>query len=218
MKPIRWVCSELGRRLRLLVGLVTCLTVGLAAGPAWGVVSAPVSVAAQVSPASDPAQLSADWSVQQLPAGWRALQPGATLEGSWYRIVFELPAQAPGAPSWALYLPDLFDGGQMWLNGAPLINVAQTDARVHIRWERPALFVLPAGQVRVGRNELLLRSTRAGEHVVHRLHRLLMGSHDELWPRYDQRLFWTRTVPQAMQLAFLTFLEQELGQFATELR
>lgn len=198
MKPVKWACSERWRKLAdLAKGRLAGLVLGLASCLAHSQVMGPVSVAAQVAFTDNPAQLSPDWSAQHLPTGWRALRPGATLDGSWYRLEFDLPSRAAGAQSWALYLPDLFDGGQFWLNGAPLATVAQTDASLHIRWERPALMLLPDSQVRAGRNELLLRSTRAGEHVVHRLHRLQIGNHTELWPRYDQRLFWTRSVPQA---------------------
>lgn len=156
----------------------------------------PSAVAVQLSAAEDPAQLGDRWEAGTLPDNWARSHPGLRGPGAWYRIEFDLPTRAPGSGSWALYIPYLYDGGRFWLNGHPLVAIAQTTAETHVRWERPHLITLPDSQLRIGRNELLLRAVMTDPGAGLRLQRLTIGPSEELLPLYDRRMFWVRTMPQ----------------------
>lgn len=164
----------------------------------------PTAVEVQLSGATEPAQLAADaWAPGSLPENWARSHPGLMGPHAWYRIAFELPALRPGSGSWALYIPYLYDGGRFWLNGEPLASIAQTTAQTHVRWERPHLIVMPDSQLRIGRNEVLLRAVLTDPGAGLRLQRMTIGPSDELLPLYDRRMFWVRTMPQSAVVACL---------------
>ena len=157
----------------------------------------PTVVEVQLSAAAEPSQLAADrWAPGTLPDNWARSHPGMMGPNAWYRIAFELPPRRPGSGSWALYIPYLYDGGRFWLNGEPLASIAQTTASTHVRWERPHLIVMPDSQLRVGRNEVLLRAVLTDPGANLRLQRMTIGPSDELLPFYERRIFWVRTMPQ----------------------
>jgi signal transduction histidine kinase len=185
-----------GRALR--IGLVALVGAAVAA-PSQEVSQRlePTAVEVQLSAAAEPSQLAADrWAPGTLPDNWARSHPGMMGPNAWYRIAFELPPRRPGSGSWALYIPYLYDGGRFWLNGEPLASIAQTTASTHVRWERPHLIVMPDSQLRVGRNEVLLRAVLTDPGANLRLQRMTIGPSDELLPFYERRIFWVRTMPQ----------------------
>jgi signal transduction histidine kinase len=144
---------------------------------------------------SDAAQAPADpaaWQHVALPHH-RLLQPGDAA-ASWYRIEFDGPGAL--AEPWAAYLPYLYNGGTLWLNGTPIASILSTQPDLHVRWERPYLVTLPAGLLHPQHNELLLRLPPAPRFSVLRLGRLEVAPLRLLMPVYDRRLFWVRTMPQ----------------------
>lgn len=200
MKRARWACSEPARgaarrRLRTaLLALAVALALALAARPAAAVVVAPVAVASQVSPADTPAALA---TTAWVPV-WPAPAPPLPAPGSvWLRVSFDLPAAAAGAGSLALYLPYLYRGGRLWLNGAPLATVAQASAQTHVNWTRPHLLPVPDVLWHAGRNELILQASGRDFGAGERLRHLALGPREELVPRHDRRLFWVHTLPQS---------------------
>ncbi|MEO7244976.1 MAG: ATP-binding protein [Rubrivivax sp.] len=187
MKPARWVCCK-----RWWAGLAAALLLPLAAAQAL----APVAVEVQLSDAAQPAGLSADWEPAVRREDWARNHPGLAGGTAWYRVRFELPPHRAGSGSWALYMPYLYDGARLWLNGEPLAAIAQTNAELHVRWERPHLVTMPESLLRAGRNELLLRAVLTDPGGL-QLRRLEIGPIEDLLPVYDRRLFVVRTMPQA---------------------
>ncbi|MFT3811838.1 MAG: 7TM diverse intracellular signaling domain-containing protein [Acidovorax sp.] len=114
----------------------------------------------------------------------------------WYRGHFDLPPDAPLQQSWAVYLPYLYQGGQVWLNGVLVGDVRENDGQVRVMWEGPHLLGLSGGVLHPGANELALRVAAGPVRPVLRAPQPQVGPTRELMPRYDQRLFWTQTVPQ----------------------
>jgi len=117
----------------------------------------------------------------------------------WYRIRFEAPAQLAGA--WAVYLPYLYGGGRLYLNGELLTRITEPGAGQVVRWERPHFVPVPNSLLHPGSNELALRVV--AEPVAHRgrVPLLAMGPQDALRGEYEGRLFWVRTMSQFSLLA-----------------
>jgi len=152
----------------------------------------PASAWMIVSDATTPPQADAAWQPTTLPDNWAQTRPGLRDKTSWYRIPFE----RQGSASWAAYLPYLYDGGQVWLNGALLERIPETNAQVHVNWERPHLLVLPEAMLRADSNELLVRAALTDSASPLRFPRVSLGSLVQLQPLYERRLFWVRTMPQ----------------------
>jgi signal transduction histidine kinase len=188
MKPGRWACCR-----RWCLTLAATL---LASPMVWSQVLAPVAVAVQPSDAEEPAQLGTAWEPAATREQWARTHPGLQGRTAWYRVDFDLPARRMGSGSWALYMPYLYDGARLWLNGAPLASIAQTGQETHVRWERPHLVTMPDNQLRQGRNVLLLRGVLTDPGGL-QLNGLAIGPSEDLLPLYDRRLFWVRTMPQA---------------------
>jgi signal transduction histidine kinase len=123
-------------------------------------------------------------------------QPEARGRTVWYVIDFEL-TRAPGTHEvWCLYLPYLYNGGRVVLNGRLVGSVPTTDAQTIVRLERPQLFNLSAGDVRVGRNRLALRLKPWSPRAVTAMPAPTLGPWQTLLPLYERRLFWVRTMAQ----------------------
>lgn len=202
MRLVKWGCSRFSWTIGGVTGpwlAAIALLVSLAALAETASstrITGPASVGMQMSAVDDPAALAPQWKPVSPPDGWARSHAGMPGGIAWYRVEFELPPQPPSGGSWALYLPYLYDGGHFWLNGTPLASIAQTTAQTHVRWERPHLITLPDSQLRVGRNELLLRAVPTDPGAGPGLLRMSIGPSEELLPLYDRRMFWVRTMPQ----------------------
>lgn len=202
MRPAKWACfkspwARVRGSCRCLAAIALLGSLGALAGSAGATrIIEPATVDVQASPVEDPAALSPHWEQASLPDNWARSHPGLKGGIAWFRVKFELPPRPPSGGSWALYLPYLYDGGRFWLNGAPLASIAQTTDQMHARWERPHLITMPDSQLRVGRNELLLRAVPTDPGAGLRLQRMSIGPSEELLPLYDRRMFWVRTMPQ----------------------
>ena len=112
----------------------------------------------------------------------------------WYRLEFERGAAARD-DFWLLYLPYLYGGGKVWLNGDLIASIQETSNALRVRWERPLLLPLPTSGLHTGPNVLQLRIVAAHMPSGTGLPRLQIGTPGELQPLFDRRLFWVRTVP-----------------------
>jgi signal transduction histidine kinase len=178
MKPTRWACSS--RWLAALLLLVLC-----AGGHAQPV--RPRQAEVFFSPDLVPPPAASAWQRVDLPYAARH----AT---AWYRVDFE--AGPPNADDpWAVYLPYLYRGGRLFLNGEPLARIQETGPDLVVRWERPHLVPIPAGSLRPGPNQLMIRIPATAASPDH-MPRLAIGPYMQLLPDYENRMFWTRTMPQ----------------------
>jgi len=153
---------------------------------------------ATAAPSPPPASLAG--TKVPMPDAVDAAAVAAVGSALWYRGHFELAPSAPLRQSWAVYLPYLYEGGQVWLNGALVGEVPENDGRVRVKWERPYLFDVSGGVLHAGRNELLLRVAASPMRERLRAPLLQIGPSPEVQPVYDQRLFWIRTMPQITAL------------------
>lgn len=146
------------------------------------------------------AQVLAD-STETLPpddAPWRDVAlPDPTHNGVgravWVRIAFEAPARVE---AWALYLPYLYGGGQIYLNRVSLTTIPPSDAAHHVRWERPHLVPLPDARMRGGANTLHVRVVAAHPPNGLWIARPAIGPQEALMDLHDRRVLWMRTMPQ----------------------
>ena len=124
--------------------------------------------------------------------GERSASPGT----QWYRAAFDWSEDRNPRAQWAVCLPFLYEGGEVWINGAFAASVPESSAEMRVRWERPHLLPLPAGLLRPGLNQIAIRTGAAPDRAVHHFPRVLFGTKAELQPRADLRTFWVRTMPQ----------------------
>lgn len=132
-------------------------------------------------------------------AEWRAVDlPHAGVAAAWYRIEFEVPAKRV---QWAVYLPYFYGGGQLYLNGAPLAQVAESDEVLAVRWERPFIFAIPDTMLHPGVNQLLVRA--APGHITQpvRMAAPTFGPQTQLLAEQERRRFWVRAMPQFTVIA-----------------
>lgn len=181
MRRTSWACCS--RLLALLA---------LSIAPALALVQ-PHEAWVLFSPAVAPPGPDASWRTTPLPDSTAA--PFA-----WYRVQFVVAAR-PRQP-WAVYLPYLYGGGRLFLNGEPLADIREASAETVVRWERPHLVPLPDVLLRPGANELAIRVAATPIASI-RMPLLKLGPTDELLPSYDSRLFWTRTMAQFSVIACL---------------
>jgi signal transduction histidine kinase len=177
MRPARWACCRAWARFAA-AWLAALL---LVAGPAGATVVEPSRADLIVSDqAEPPAPDDPRWQPVTLTHVERA--PVA-----WYRMRFDAD---PAEPFWMLYLPFLYGGGQITLNGVPVADITQSSPTLYVRWERPFLLPLPAGALRAQGNVLLVRALAA-----HASANTMMGPQAALQPVFDRRLFTVRTLP-----------------------
>jgi signal transduction histidine kinase len=188
MKPGSWACSRL-LAIRLLIAWAA-----LAAAPA-AAVEAPIRrtqvlVGSELQP---PADADPRWHDTALPDIQRATV-------AWYRLEFDaVPSQGEGM--WVLYVPYLYGGGRIWLDGQPVASVLESNATRTVRWERPLLLPLPRAMLREGRNVLHVRPAAERHDVPVGLSRLEVGTQDDLQSVFERRLFFVRTVPVTTAIA-----------------
>jgi len=148
--------------------------------------------------ARQPPELSGPWRRVSLPDLWRKARPAAAVAPTWYRITFAHPAT--DGQAWGVLFPYLYDGGEVWLNGALLAKIPENTPATRVRWSRPHLLPLPPALLRPGENALLVRAAQPLEGASIRFPRPGIGPLNELTPRYDQRFFWTNITPQITAL------------------
>lgn len=134
------------------------------------------------------------WAFRSLPDSGGAVVDRPH-RATWYRTRFDGPAPT-ARNSWAVYLPYLYNGGQVWLNGSFVADVPESNAGHHNRWDRPHLIPLPASQLLETGNVLAIRAAVAPDDSPRRFPRIRIGAQSLLHPMYERRLFWTRTLPQ----------------------
>lgn len=144
---------------------------------------------------SPPAAQSA-WSEVSLPDAAVPDRGGGASGAAWYRANFQGPTPQQPRQAWALYLPFLYEGGQIWLNGELIGDVAEGSDSLQVRWERPHLFALPSNLLHTGDNDLAIRAAATPPRTVRRFPIVSVAPLAELLPRYDRRQFWVRTMPQ----------------------
>lgn len=113
---------------------------------------------------------------------------------AWYRIAFDHAGNTAG-DGWMVYLPYLYGGGRLWLNGEPVAAVQENGGRLRVRWERPLLLPLPLHALKPGRNVLHIRAVASHAPSSVKLPQLVLGPQSALQPMFDVRLFIVRTVP-----------------------
>ncbi len=185
MKPIKWACFS--RWLGALALLALCA----------------VAHAQPVRPRQADLLLSAELMPPPPTAAWQRVDlPYATRHATaWYRVEFNAPPSKADQP-WAVYLPYLYRGGRLFLNGMPLVSIQETSADLVIRWERPHLVTIPAPSLRPGINELMIRIPATAVSPDH-MPLLQIGPYLELLPVYESRLFLVGTMPQFTVLSCL---------------
>ena len=164
---------------------------------------APAAAAAWQEPAQaqmlpdatlSPPGAAAAWTPVTLPDLWRKTRPGRVPGATWYRLTFTRTAADESVP-WAVLFPYLYDGGRLWLNGAPVTGIQENSREAHVRWVRPHLVPLPTALLHEGRNELLVRAGQPPAGASLRFPRVLVGPEAELRPLHDTRFFWVSITP-----------------------
>lgn len=149
------------------------------------------------SDATTPPPDDAGWVDTPLPHAVPTPSSGAQPKGSWYRGTFQAPEAAERRTTCTLYLPYLYEGGQVWLNGSLVAAVAETTPDTIVRWERPHLLPMPASLLKPGPNVLEIRTAAAPRRATQHFPRVQVGEWRQLQPAFDRRMFWVRTMPQA---------------------
>jgi signal transduction histidine kinase len=152
---------------------------------------------ASILQASDPAPPASGgaWEPVALPDMWAQSRPQLQPTASWYRVGFTYPPGSPREP-WAAYLPYLYDGGEVWLNGVHAGSVMANNQQVQVRWARPHLLSLPNPLLHPGTNELMVRVAQPTRGASMYMPRVSIGPYQELAPVYDRRYFWVNTTPE----------------------
>jgi signal transduction histidine kinase len=135
------------------------------------------------------------WQTVTLPDLWRQARPMVQPADTWYRIEFNYPLMADDQ-AWALYLPYLYDGGRVWLNGVPVGRVQESTGEFRMRWAGPHLLALPPLALRHGVNELAVRAALPRDGAAIGFPRPVIGAVSELLPIYERREFWVSTMPR----------------------
>jgi hypothetical protein len=162
----------------------------LVVGPAAAIAIEPPAAAVLTGETSLAPPPEADPRWQSVP-----LPDARAASLAWYRVEFDVPAAPREARAWMVYLPYLYGGGRLWLNGEPVASMLESSDELRVRWNRPHLLPLPAALLRDGRNVLHLRVAAAHQPSGTMLPQLVVGSQDELQPMFERRYFFVRTVP-----------------------
>jgi signal transduction histidine kinase len=136
------------------------------------------------------------WLETALPDAVANRMHGGEPRTAWYRASFSFTGRPQEQVSWAVYLPFLYEGGQVWINGVLVGGVPESDAEHKVRWERPHLVPFPPLLLHPGMNEVAVRAGSGRERTVLRFPQLSVAPQAELQGEYDRRLFWVRTTPQ----------------------
>lgn len=175
--------------------LLAALGIACSADAAPAAVVEPSRAFLLAAPDATPPPAERRWTPVALPDIWRQSRRGVPPADSWYRMDFDYPETLQAAAPWALYLPYLYDGGEIWLNGSPAGRVRVKDDAFHIRWARPHLVTLPSSLLRPGRNEIAVRTALPRGGAAIGFPRPGIGPLPELLPVYERRFFWVNTTP-----------------------
>jgi signal transduction histidine kinase len=148
------------------------------------------------APDATPPGPGRDWRTVPLPDVWRHARPEVEPEDTWYRLRFDYPQPAATDEAWALYLPYLYDGGKVWLNGTPVTRVEESSHDFRVRWAGPHLLTLTPSALRPGTNELAVRTALPREGAAVGFPRPVVGPLAELLPLYERREFWVTIMPE----------------------
>jgi signal transduction histidine kinase len=187
--------TALAARVRPRIGpwLAALLLASLAAALQAAVIE-PDAVDLLVASDATPPASGRPWQRVPLPDLWPRARPQQAPTVAWYRTGFDVPAATPAEP-WAVYLPFLYGGGQVWLNGAKVGQLTEDSAQVHVRWARPHLVALPSAMLQPGRNELFVRAAVPQAGVAMAMPRLVVGPLSALQPLHERRFFWVSVTP-----------------------
>ncbi|MEO8248512.1 MAG: ATP-binding protein [Burkholderiales bacterium] len=155
----------------------------------------PAAASVAVAPSTKPPGPEASWQTVALPDDAGQSRPAHATEAAWYRIEFDRPQGVNGDMPWAVYLPYLYSGGSVWLNGALLSRLPVSDARINARSFRPSLIVLPPKLLNDGGNQLSIGVAPSGVLPL-KMAQVSIGPLDELTPLFKRRQFWATIVPQ----------------------
>ena len=173
---------------------ILALALSLGAGMAAATVLEPPQALMLMAPDATPPPADRAWQTVPLPDIWRRTHPNAPRSVSWYRVDFDYPANTPGQP-WAVYLPYLAYGGQIWLNGTHVAQLPENTEGVHVRWIRPHFAPLPDTLLHPGSNRLMVRAALPPPGPSMNMPRLGIGPEAELRPLYERRFFWLSITP-----------------------
>jgi signal transduction histidine kinase len=148
------------------------------------------------SEALEPPPAQAAWAEVSLPDASLPDKAEGASGAAWYRTTFQGPTARQPRQPWAVYLPFLYEGGQVWLNGELVGEVPEGSEVLQVRWERPHLFALPPSLLRNGDNDLAIRAAATPARTMRHFPIVSVAPVAELSPRYDRRQFWARTMPQ----------------------
>lgn len=140
-----------------------------------------------------PPAAGAAWENVPLPDSWARVRPQAPRGPAWYRLRFDYPAGE--AQPWALYLPHLYYGGDVWMNGALVARIPENTPEMRVRWVRPHLVQLPPALLAAGSNELLVRAAQPPPGTSVRFPVAEVGPAADLARQHDRRFFWTSVTP-----------------------
>lgn len=175
-------------RLLLVLWALAC------AGAAGAAIQEAAHARMLVDPAQAPPADARDWITVPLPDLWRKSRPQQQPAATWYRIDFEHSEQV--TEPWAVFFPYLYDGGQVWLNGALVARIAENTPQAHVRWARPHIVTLPPALLRTGDNVLMVRAAQPPPRASLRFPRVQVGPDSEVRPLHDRRFFWVSVTPE----------------------
>lgn len=171
--------------------LASALTLALIPG-AWGQVLELTDAEFVLADAREPPGDTAAWHSQTLPDRWRANHPDAQGNG-WYRIRFTM--KEPTQSLQAVYLPGLGLNAAVFLNGVPIGDGGSFDEPIARNWNRPLLFVIAPGLLRVGQNTLHVH-LRSHPYTQANLEPLVIGPEKTLRPVFERDYFLRITLNQ----------------------
>lgn len=105
----------------------------------------------------------------------------------------------------AIYLPHIYDGGRLVLNGRLLAAWPESDAQQHVRWRSPQLVTVPADWLRRADNLLELDVPVPAEQAAAYVARPAIGPWAQLQPLAQRRAFWVQGVVQVTLVTSLLF-------------
>jgi signal transduction histidine kinase len=176
---------------------VALTSLGSTSPAAWAKVTELAAAQMLITSEREPPLSATGWRQVSLPDNStisRAVAPASV--DRWYRLGFEFSSGGLPTEAWALYLPYLAYGGQVWLNGSLAGEIPENSSAVHVRWARPHLVPLSGTLLRPGPNELMVRVASPADEPRTPMPRVSVGPESELRPIHDQRFFWVNTTPQ----------------------
>jgi signal transduction histidine kinase len=180
---------------RVLACCAALLALALSAGQAAAAaVEEATSARMLVDASRTPPPDQAAWQAVTLPDLWRKSRPQAVPAATWYRVPFTVAEDPPQV--WGVFFPYLYQGGDVWLNGALLQQIPGNTPEVHVHWSRPHLVALPAALLRPGANELWVRVATPPLGSTVRFPGVRVGPLPEVASLYDNRFFLVNITPQ----------------------